>query len=318
MYTPVNTEESINLILDIFEDALKKNTINADKDEIVVGENVVFQLTTTENQINYSKNNLFANISSIDLNECEDLLKAKNNISNDDSLIIMKVDIKREDTTSAQIEYEVYNPYTFEQLNLSICKDNDIKIDVYSPVNLNQDIYDLAKHLKEQGYDLFNSNDSFYNDICSPYSSTKGTDVILADRKNQFYNSNITLCDDNCEYKGFDTESRRAKCECNVKTEINSIFDVKFSPNKVFESFYKIQKLTNIKVITCYELVFSLKGQKNNYGSYILIAILTLFITIMIINFITINTKITFIFTIIISQYDSMIQEFNEKKDKKN
>ena len=88
MYTPVNTEESINLILDIFVDALKNHDINMDKDEIVVGENVVFQMTTTENQINYLKNNLFANISSIDLNECEDLLKLKNNISDSDSLII--------------------------------------------------------------------------------------------------------------------------------------------------------------------------------------------------------------------------------------
>ena len=311
-------KESINMISDIYQDKLKENIIKTEKNEIIFTENIIIQLSTLENQMDSLKNNKNMIISFLDLKECEDLLKAKNNISDSDSLIMMKFDIKRDDTTSTQTEYKIYNPYTFEQLNLSICNDNDIKIDVYSPVNLNQDIYDLAKHLKEQGYDLFDSNGSFYNDICSSYSSINDTDVILADRKNEFYDSNITLCENNCEYKGFDTESLRAKCECKVKTEINSIFDVKFSPNKVFENFYKIQKLTNIKIITCYELVFSLKGQKNNYGSYTLIAILTTFIIIMIINFITINTKIASIFKIILSKHESMIQEFKKLKNKKD
>jgi len=309
----VNTEESINSFLE--SEILKNDIINGNKSEIIIGEKDAFQIATQENQTDSLKNNKNNTISIKDLGECGDLLKAKNNISDNDSLIIRKVDIKKDNTTSTQIEYEVYNLNTSQQLDLSICKDNDIKIDVYSPVNLNEDIYDLAKHLKEQGYDLFNSNDSFYNDFCSPYSSTKGTDVILADRKNQFYNSNITLCDDNCEYKGFDTESRKAKCECNTKTETNSNFDANFSPNEILE---KIQQLMNVKVFSCYKLVFSLKGLKNNLGSYILITILTLFITIMIINFITINNKITSIFTIIISQYESMIQQFNEKKDEKD
>ena len=45
-------------------------------------------------------------------------------------------------------------------------------------------IKDLYNELKEQGYNLFDLNDKFYNDICTPYKSPNGTDVLLADRVN--------------------------------------------------------------------------------------------------------------------------------------
>ena len=314
-YIPVVTKESMNIVLNIFVEALKNNTINSTKDEIIFGKNITFHMTTPENQNIYIKNNLYTHISSIDLKKCEDLLKTKNHISKDDSLIILKVDIKRNDTDSTQIEYEIFNPNTLEKLNLSIC--DDIPIDIYPPIDLNQNIYSLVKHLKEQGYDLFDSSDDFYNDICSPYNSFNDTDVIIKDRKYDFYDSNITLCEDTCEYKEFYIISLKARCECDIKTEVKSNVQVKFAPNKVIENFYKIEKYTNIKAIACFKLVFSLKGQKNNYGSYTIIGIAIIFITLMIINFGTINTKIESIIKNISFKYNSLLHELNEKKDKK-
>ena len=77
-------------------------------------------------------------------------------------------------------------------MDLSPC--SEVKVDIYSPVNLNQDYLDLIEQIKDQGYDIFNPNDSFYNDICTPYNSMDETDVIIKDRKVDFYNDNITLC----------------------------------------------------------------------------------------------------------------------------
>ena len=102
-------------------------------------------MTTPERQINYIENHLLSNISSIDINECEDKLKDYYHILDSDSLIIFKIDIKNEDTSSTQIEYEIYNPYTLEKMNLSICE--EIQIDIYPPIDLNHNLYILAKHL---------------------------------------------------------------------------------------------------------------------------------------------------------------------------
>ena len=40
------------------------------------------------------------------------------------------------------------------------------------------------------GYNLFDINSPFYQDICTPYKSNNGTDVPLTDRVNYFYNNN--------------------------------------------------------------------------------------------------------------------------------
>ena len=183
-YSPLNTRNSINRVYKLFSQEFNKTnrSINISKDEIIEGENVTFQMTTTERQDYYLKNNLYKNVSSLDLGECEEILQKKYEIN--EPLIIIKVDIKRNDTISTQVEYEVYNPYNLQKLNLSYCTLS--KLDIYPPINLDKETYDLAKHLKEQGYDLFNSYDDFYNDICSPYNSYNDTDVILNDRKNDF------------------------------------------------------------------------------------------------------------------------------------
>ena len=90
---------------------------------------------------------------------------------------------------------------------------NNIKIDIYAPVNFSQDYLDLINQLKEQGYDIFNSEDPFYNDICSSYNSQNETDVIIKDRKIDFYNPNLSLCEENCEYKSFDVNTSRVNCQ---------------------------------------------------------------------------------------------------------
>ena len=41
--------------------------------------------------------------------------------------------------------------------------------------------------MSQFGYNLFDLNDSFYNDICSTYTTENGTDLTLADRKNLIF-----------------------------------------------------------------------------------------------------------------------------------
>ena len=76
----------------------------------------------------------------------------------------------------------------------------------------------------------------------------------------------------------------------NIKALIRKI--VKFSPNELISSFFDIDKNTNLKVIYCYKLVFSLKGQKGNIGSIIFIILNIFFLIVAILHFILGRRKI--------------------------
>ena len=63
------------------------------------------------------------------------------------------------------VQYEIYNPYTLELISLNICESNSITIK--APVKLDEDLDTIYKSLNNSGYNLFDLNDSFYNDVCS-------------------------------------------------------------------------------------------------------------------------------------------------------
>ena len=121
----------------------------------------------------------------------------------------------------------------------------------------------MILYYSELGIDIFNLNDSFFNDICYPFSNSN-SDIILKDRISDIY-QNYSLCDDNCEYDFIDIESNTVTCNCEIKKEINTKVS---SP--VFSKIVKdIFKDSNIGVLKCHDLIFSLKININNIGFWI-------------------------------------------------
>ena len=309
----LNKEKTIDEIFDHYHQELVNKNINMEQDTIIQGEDLLFQATTSERQLNYINDDSYDNsISCIDLFECEEALKEKYGI--EEPLIILKLDIKRDDTNSTQVEYQVFNPNTLAKLDLSVCYQKQVNI--YVPINLDQNLLDLANQLNNQEYDLFDSSDSFYNEICTPYTSINDTDVILNDRKNDFYMENITFCEEGCEYENFDFETNRAKCQCVTKLEVKSEEEVEFSPNKILQNFYNVEKYTNIKIFICYKLVFNLNNLKLNLGSYILLSISLLYIIIMGINFMTFKNKIGKFVDKVIGEYQNLMRNLKKYKEK--
>lgn len=45
------------------------------------------------------------------------------------------------------------------------------------------------------------------------------TYIILKDRRNEYLNNNLSLGESNCEYEGYDINTKKAKCECVIKIE---------------------------------------------------------------------------------------------------
>jgi hypothetical protein len=85
-------------------------------------DNIIFQITTTDNQ----NNNEYNNISNINLGESEDILKDKYGIDPNDSLIILKIDYFTEGLLIPVIGYDVFHPKNYSKLNLDYCKDVSI------------------------------------------------------------------------------------------------------------------------------------------------------------------------------------------------
>ena len=296
---------------------LKSQILNGDYQNnkiIIYTKNVVFQISTLEEQ----KFSNFLNVSNVDLRECEKRLKKKEGLSENDNLIIFKIDIKNEDLSSTYVQYEIFNNYTLKQLNLSIC--NDIKIQINAPIYLNNNIEILYENLSELGYNLFDPNDSFYNDICSTYTSEYGTDVLLSDRRNSLYYYN-SLCQENCQFVFYNSTTKKSICECSVQEEetITDINEIEFNKTLLINSFYTTLSNSNFKVLKCFKLVLSLKGQINNMGSYILILISLTIIILMIIYYIYDYKKINeFILKILKMKNDPEQKKviFNKKIEK--
>ena len=109
-----------------------------------------------------------------------------------------------------------------------------------------------------------------YYDICFSATSN-GTDISIKDRQSEFINNNLTLCEDNCDYIGYDNKEKKSNCTCNVKNEMN-IFNIEINKDYLYNKF-SVSKITNIGIIKCYYLLFQKDGLKYNIGSYILLVI---------------------------------------------
>ena len=260
------------LIYDLItEKAIQNYTMNGSM--IIEGDNnYVYELTNTFNDNENSNNGL----STIDLGECENLLKRENEIDPNIPLIILKLEKTGEVASKRNIQFEVYHPITKEKLDISHCD----QIDIYVPVNLDQKTLDLYLDLQNYGYDLFNPNDSFYQDICSRYTTENGTDVLLADRKKYFFNDTETSCQKGCEYSKYNLEKKQVKCECNIIPEnnIEPEKENKFSGKMLYESFYDVLRFSNVRILKCYKLVFSFEGENGNYGSILMVVLFTIYI----------------------------------------
>ena len=143
------------------------SNISAYSNKIIETQNVIFQISTVEEQ----KNSDNPNISSIDLGDCEDRIKKEKGLEDLD-LIVFKMDIKNEDSSSTYVQYEIYDPITLLPIPMEICEDLTISISV--PMTLEQSIQSECDRLGQSGYNLFDLNDPFYKDICSTYTTENG------------------------------------------------------------------------------------------------------------------------------------------------
>jgi len=257
------TDNTLKILNENIRQIIFNYPINSSTNIIIKGNNIIYQISTNNNM----KNN-FNNISSIDISNCESKIKEEYDM---DYLVILKTDIIFNNATI--VKYELFNPNKSEKIDLSICEED--KIEIIVPVKLSNEYISNYYKLIEKGYNILNKNDIFYTDICSQFTSKYDTDMNLYDRKMEYY---YNFCQLGCENKKIYINEQKVQCECQLKTE-------EYQEITLSDSFYKIDKYSNFKVMTCFELVFSKKGQIKNYGSILLSIIIILYSIILILYY---------------------------------
>ena len=237
-------------------DYLLSNITEGNKEDLFIkNEDVLYQLTTTDNQ----KNNIYKNISTIKLGECENILKKIYDIDKNLSLIIFKIDYYLEGLLIPIIGYEVYHPKNKSKLNLSYCNETLISYNI--PVSIDENC--LFKH---------DQNSKYYNDECSTHTTEDGTDILINDRKEEFIQNNMSLCENICTYTGYDKNTKKALCECGIKYKEFILSEIE-KQTDLLSNNLTTDDISNSNLVTmkCYETLFSKDGLLTNIGSYILL-----------------------------------------------
>ena len=228
-----------------------------------------------------SSSSIQTNLSEINLGECESILKNKYGISDNEKLILLQIETKIEGQATSNVEYYVYSP-NGTLLDLSVCSNIDITITkvITDTSNLN---LDTAKSLAEQGVDIYNINDDFFNNFCNGIS-VYNQDLTLENRIDDVY-VNVSFCDDGCEYQGINLDTYKVICSC-TNEETNSIQNTTTTKNK--NKFLKVidDLLDNInyKIVVCYKYWLNVKYFKNNGGFYFSVIIFVILQILIIIN----------------------------------
>ena len=87
----------------------------------------------------------------------------------------------------------------------------------------------------------------------------------------------MPLCESDCDFASYNYTLKRVNCECAAKYRIKELYEIKIDKDKLKAKF-NIKNLINIKVLKCYKEVFTKKGLIRNYGSYIFLSIIFLYI----------------------------------------
>ena len=231
-------------------DQIINQVVNNKKDFVMSADGDTYHLTTVKQQY-YTQH-----LSAVDLGDCEKKLRQDYSLG-DQELLIFKVDHYVPSFKIPIIEYVLFTENGRMNINLDSCK--GIPINYYLPVNISNDkLY------------LYDPNNEFYNDKCHQHTSEGGTDMTIYDRKNEYNVQNMSLCENGCEFGGYNETNSKTKCTCPIKTERN-FFEI--DQDKLLNKFKNYKDITNIMIVKCYKLVFSSKGLKKNIGSYIIISI---------------------------------------------
>ena len=167
--------DSITDILSTLNDTI---TTLVDLNKTIKGDNFTTQVYHYDD-IPSERDDVF----SINLTQCEDILRNYYKYPSTENFIICKIDLYPENASTPQVEYQIYDSQG-KPLEMKIC--DSITDDVsYPTVNASAIDFSLVSNLTAKGIDILNRSDPFFNDICS-VNSIEGVDMTIEERRENF------------------------------------------------------------------------------------------------------------------------------------
>ena len=237
------------LINDLLEESFNKG-----EDILKIEKNVIYQISNTSN---------LNNLSFINISECENILKEKYNILEDNQLFIYKTELYIDQLLIPIIDYEIFDFKTKTKLDLNICKEKNVSFNIIIPISINENT--LFKYVPVSSY---------YTDICD--YNNENEDITLYDRKNNFNNNNLSICPENCIFNSYNNMNKTVNCQCEFVDTLFLLY-----VNNTDEYIYKFkieEKIHNFEILKCYNLLFSKNGLLKNAVSYIILLVIVLYI----------------------------------------
>ena len=256
------TEQRELLISDLIDEFIAKKYTFAAEYVVKYGMvskkffNETYEITTL------SDKNLYDNLTYINIQDCENRLKKKYNyLEVNEELILLKIEYLVEEFKIPIIEYAIFTQNGTE-LNISECNDTNF---IYSiPVD----------GIDESLIYKYDPDSKYNNDLCYQFTTENNTDITLYDRRKEFNDDNLSLCESNCIFLNYN--NKRVQCECPIKTEFNQFFSKNETAknNLIFRFHNNHEQSTNLGILKCYKLLFSSLGFKGNYPSIIFIILI--------------------------------------------
>ena len=95
----------------------------------------------------------------------------------------------------------------------------------------------------------------------------------------------------------YNNETKKIKCECYIKIKLPLLSEIVIDKDKFKDSFKNIKDIFNLKILKCYNILFTKEGIISNKGSYIIIFILFIYLILC--------------FVFFIKGYNSLIKKIN-------
>ena len=216
---------------------------------------------------NLSDKNLYDNLTYINIQDCENRLRLNKSIDPKEELMLLKIEYSSYFKIPI-IEYVFFNR-NMSSLDISACYCITF---IYSiPVNTND-----LNFINESTIYKYNPDSEYNNDLCFQFTTEYNTDITLFDRRKEFNDNNLSLCESNCKF--IEYENNRVKCECPVKNknEFNQFLNKSETEkmNSIFRFHNNKEQSTNLAILKCFKMLFSKFGFSDNYPSIIYIVIL--------------------------------------------
>ena len=237
----LKTYNLTNIENNILED-IRNKLINGQINSSHLDNGNYFYVESPKTKLIISKSDYKEDITTtIDLGQCEDKLRSNKSLTKNHSFYILYIEVDEVGMEIPRTEYEVYykaESNECKKLDLSICKG----------ININKSV---SINISESDIDKYNSSSGYYNDFCYTCTSENGTDITLTDRRNEYINQNMSVCELNCQFTEYDSKTGKAVCLCPISAQVSHISDYKIDKDKLKSNFINFKNIANIKLLKC-------------------------------------------------------------------